>query len=186
MTNLLIIENNLNLRKIFTSILKKKVAGLHITESESFADACNILIEEQPDVVLTNIHIAGQNASSFVKHLTKAYPDIHIIMLSEYHLVEYHSFSENIRKGAVFFANELNMEQLLNRINIFIKLKSSEKSKEIKEGKEKKSWISKKCLLPVKVAIENRVSFTQYIHTYIHTYIPVELTPFGRTFFITC
>ncbi|MBF0413588.1 MAG: hypothetical protein HQK70_12880 [Desulfamplus sp.] len=174
MLNLLLLENNLNLRNTFRSIFSKKVAGLKISESSNFTEACSKIVEEEPDLVVTNSHIAGKSVYSFVKYLMMHYPNIHIVIISERNIFEYQKFEGNIKKGVVVFADELNIAQIINKINIFKKLKSS-KSLTIRKTLSKQECESQGCesekrvLLPINIKKENKVSFIP--HSLTHSLI---------------
>ncbi|MBF0241721.1 MAG: hypothetical protein HQK64_04495 [Desulfamplus sp.] len=169
MLNLLILENNLNLRLAFKKILQQKVSGLYITESHSFIDANKKLMASPPDLILTNTHIAKSSALSFIDNILKDYPHTHIMLLSEYNSFDCKQLQKSIRqKGGLIFSNRLNIEQIISRVNL---LKSSiKRSKSSKVGQiESKKYL----VTPVEAGgqqnRERKKCIFCSIHTYIHT-----------------
>ncbi|MBF0376915.1 MAG: hypothetical protein HQK72_05485 [Desulfamplus sp.] len=174
MVNLLLLENNLNLRNTFKSIFSKKVAGLKISESSNFTEACSKIVEEEPDLVITNSRIAGKSVYPFVKYLIIHYPNIHIVIISERNIFEYQKFEGNIKKGVVVFADELNIAQIIDKINIFKNLKSPKclavrKTLSKQERESQGCELEKRVVLPVSIKKENQVSFAHSLtHSLTH------------------
>ncbi len=82
----------------------------HITE---------IVQNKQPDLLLMDIHMGDFNGLDVARELLKSFPDLKIVFLSGYDLVEYHN--EAIKMGAKGFINKnVSLRDLEYQINLVL------------------------------------------------------------------
>lgn len=91
----------------------------HITSFEIFTKIDNIesiIINSSPDLVLLDIHIGAISGLDVAKQLLLKFPDLKIIFLSGFDLIEYHN--EAIKMGAKGFINKnISIPEFIEKIN---------------------------------------------------------------------
>lgn len=94
----------------------------HITNFETYLSPENIVqivSEKKPDLLLMDIHMGDFNGLNVSKELLVSFPDIKIVFLSGYDLLEYHN--EAIKMGAKGFINKnISLNDLLSKINMVL------------------------------------------------------------------
>jgi two-component system response regulator AtoC len=82
----LIIDDEVNMRHMLTTMLKK---GGYITETAgNGAEALSIMDERDFDFVLSDIRMPKMDGMSFLATAKEKYPEITIIMMSAYGTIE--------------------------------------------------------------------------------------------------
>lgn len=78
-----------------------------------------IIKDKKPNLILMDIHMGEFNGLDIAKELLQLYPDLKIVFLSGYDLIEYHN--EAIKMGAKGFINKnVSIQELENKINLVL------------------------------------------------------------------
>ncbi len=110
----MIIDDNVKIREIIREVVSKETDT--IMEFNSGEEAFEALNYFMPDYILIDIHIKGTNGLEITKKILDKYPDIKVIIVSDYDMPSFHSVAKKF--GAVKFISKDNL--LLLRENIFI------------------------------------------------------------------
>ena len=93
-----------------------------ITSFETYISPENIVqivSEKKPDMLLMDIHMGEFNGLDVSRELLLAFPELKIVFLSGYDLLEYHN--EAIKMGAKGFINKnVSLNDLLTKINLVL------------------------------------------------------------------
>lgn len=136
--SLLIVENNRFLRKSLKRILKEKIRTIDIFESESIHEVRFEIDDTPPDVILTNINIAGEDGLKFAKNLIDHYPDVRVVVASGWDILEYHQLSRNISSRISILTNDFTIKKMVSILKIAETQKREESKKKISLFKKSK------------------------------------------------
>lgn len=93
-----------------------------ITSFETYVSPENIVqivSEKKPDMLLMDIHMGEFNGLNVSRELLITFPELKIVFLSGYDLLEYHN--EAIKMGAKGFINKnVSLNDLLSKINLVL------------------------------------------------------------------
>lgn len=79
-----------------------------------------IINKKKPDLILMDIHMGDFNGLDVANELLQQYPNLKIVFLSGYDLLEYHN--EAIKMGARGFINKnISIQELANKINLVLR-----------------------------------------------------------------
>ena len=113
---LLIIENHSNLRRSLKRILQQRVRCLDIFESQSINDARFQIRDNPPDVLLTNINVAGDSGLLFAKNILEKSPEIQILLISGWNIFEYSQINKAIRSRMHILINNVDIDKIVNML----------------------------------------------------------------------
>ncbi len=89
MALILIIEDNPALVKILHEMLTTKLKEITVTTASNGKDALAAIENQPPDLILMDIKLPGENGLQLTQTIKKRYPDIRIIVNSNYDFPEY-------------------------------------------------------------------------------------------------
>jgi len=79
---ILIVEDEKRLRMLYSETLKE--AGFNTIELPSPKGALDIIIQSQPDMIISDIRMPDMDGISFMKLVKKDYPDIPFLLITAY------------------------------------------------------------------------------------------------------
>ena len=85
----LIVEDNATFRKTFREVLCKKFPSMVIEEAMDGVEATEKVKTFLPDLVFMDVRLPGETGLELTKKIKVSYPEIHIIILTNYNLPEY-------------------------------------------------------------------------------------------------
>ncbi len=95
--------------------IKKYVTAFEIYTSPE--DIVSIVENKHPDLLLLDIHMGAYNGLDIARELLALYPELKILFLSGYDLIEYHN--EAIKMGAKGFINKnVGIHDFVDKVNI--------------------------------------------------------------------
>jgi len=97
----LIVDDNSMLRETTRLFLESKFPGLCVHEAEDGTEAFQQTHNHEPDLILMDIGLAGENGLRLTRKIKKLYPRITIIIFTNYDLSEYRKAA--FECGADFF-----------------------------------------------------------------------------------
>lgn len=115
MINILIVDDNPGFRKRLSDFLFAFEEYSIIGEASDGEEAISQALELNPDLVLMDVRMGGMNGLNATQHLRDELPDLAIIILSKYDLLEYREAAK--LRGANGYVVKMNMiEELLPTI----------------------------------------------------------------------
>jgi len=97
----LIVDDNSMLRETTRLFLESKFPGLCVHEAEDGTEAFQQTHKHKPDLILMDIGLPGENGLRLTRKIKKLYPQITIIIFTNYDLSEYRKAA--FECGADFF-----------------------------------------------------------------------------------
>ncbi len=104
MYTIMIIEGNELFRNTLKDILSNGFPEVRILEAESGEDALKQLDGGDPNLVIMEVKLPGQNGLDIAKTLKDHHPDVHIIVISAMDSPEYREAAEN--QGVEYFLSK--------------------------------------------------------------------------------
>jgi DNA-binding NarL/FixJ family response regulator len=118
MFRILIIENNIKLRKRIKKILTSRLPFFIVAEASDEKGTFSEIEKKRPDLVIMDIRLAGENGLNLTKKLKIRYPLIPIVINTNNDSPEYKSAA--IQVGADYFLSKKS-----NTINDLVSLAGS-------------------------------------------------------------
>jgi DNA-binding NarL/FixJ family response regulator len=118
MFKILIIEDNIKLRKRIKRILISKLPFLSVEEASDETEAFSEIEKKQPDLVIMDIRLAGENGLDLTKKIKMRYPFIPIVINTNNDSPEYKTAA--VQVGADYFLSKTS-----NTINDLVSLAES-------------------------------------------------------------
>jgi DNA-binding NarL/FixJ family response regulator len=109
MINVLVVDDNPNFRKRMADFLLAFEDYSVIGEASDGEQAISLALELNPDLVLMDVRMGGMNGLNATRRLSDEMPDLPIIILSKYDLLEYRE-AARIR-GANGYVVKMNMDE---------------------------------------------------------------------------
>ena len=118
MFKILIVEDNIKLRKRIIGILISKLPFLSVAEASDETETISEIEKKRPDLIIMDIRIAGENGLDLTKKIKMRYPFIPIAINTNTESPEYKTAS--IQAGADYFLSKTS-----NTINDLVSLAES-------------------------------------------------------------
>ncbi|MGD8765503.1 MAG: response regulator [Desulfobacteraceae bacterium] len=118
MFKILIIEDNIKLRKRIKRILISKLPFLSVAEASDETEAFSEIEKKRPDLVIMDIRLAGENGLDLTKKIKMRYPFIPIVINTNNDSPEYKTAA--VQVGADYFLSKTS-----NTINDLVSLAES-------------------------------------------------------------
>ncbi|MGD8523983.1 MAG: response regulator [Desulfobacterales bacterium] len=118
MFKILIIEDNIKLRKRIKRILISKLPFLSVEEASDETEAFSEIEKKRPDLVIMDIRLAGENGLDLTKKIKMRYPFIPIVINTNNDSPEYKTAA--VQVGADYFLSKTS-----NTINDLVSLAES-------------------------------------------------------------
>ena len=97
----LIVEDNITYRTAFKNLLSARFPLIIVREAGNGEDAMRKLDEFHPELIFMDIRLPDESGLELTKKIKNLYPEIKIIILTAYNLVDYRKAS--IENGADYF-----------------------------------------------------------------------------------
>jgi DNA-binding NarL/FixJ family response regulator len=118
MFKILIIEDNIKLRKRIKKILISKLPFLSVAEASDENETFSEIEKKRPDLVMIDIRLAGENGLDLTKKIKMQYPSIPIAINTNNDSPEYKTAA--VQVGADYFLSKKS-----NTINDLVSLAES-------------------------------------------------------------
>lgn len=89
MLRVLIVEDNRIFREVFKTGLQERLPSIAIEEAGNGEEALHRINEAPPDLIFTDMRLAGMNGLEFSQKIKMDFPRIRIVMLTGYDFPEY-------------------------------------------------------------------------------------------------
>jgi DNA-binding NarL/FixJ family response regulator len=123
MSRILIVEDNIKLRKRIKEILLSKLSFLCVAEASDERETFLEIKKKRPDFFIIDIRLAGDNGLKLTKKIKMQYPSIPVVINTNKDSPEYRNEAAHV--GADFFLSKKS-----NTINDLVSLTESIFSKE--------------------------------------------------------
>lgn len=97
--NILVIDDNAELRKVVTLFLQR--SGFTVSDAENTENARSLLNKEPFDAVVTDVLMPGEDGIQFLSKVHKSYPEIPVILMTGH--AELQMALDAIKNGAFAF-----------------------------------------------------------------------------------
>ena len=105
--NILIVEDNISLRKMMKDILVAELHFATIAEASNVKETFMEISKNLPDIIIMDLKLEKENGLKLTKLIKEKYPQIIIAINSNYDSIEYRKAAQ--QKGAdVFFSKKTN------------------------------------------------------------------------------
>ena len=112
MLRALIVEDNLFFREAFKMGLQERLPSLVIEEAENGEHALQRINGAPPDLIFTDIRLAGMNGLELAKIIKKDFPRIRIAMLTSYDFPEYRRAASQHGVDRFFVKDSLDWKEI--------------------------------------------------------------------------
>jgi DNA-binding NarL/FixJ family response regulator len=115
----LIVDDNSMLRETTRTFLESRFPGLCVLEAQDGIEAFQQTNNHEPDLILMDIGLPGENGLRLTRKIKSLYPQIAIAIFSDYDLAEYRKAA--FEYGADFFLSKSSFHKNgLSRVVEFI------------------------------------------------------------------
>ena len=105
MFKILLVEDNLNYRRVLKSALLKRFVELETMEASDDGEALRVVDSYNPDLVIMDIDLkCGVTGLDLTKIIKAEYPKIVVVLLSQHDIPEYRAVAQ--RNGADYFLSK--------------------------------------------------------------------------------
>jgi DNA-binding NarL/FixJ family response regulator len=104
MFKILIVEDNIKLRRRIKRILVSKLPGLSVAEASDEKETFSEIEKKIPELVIVDIRLAGENGLNLIKKIKARYPLIPIAINTINDSIEYKTAA--VRVGADYFLSK--------------------------------------------------------------------------------
>ncbi len=129
--NILVVEDDANMRKVIGTVFKK--AGHQIFEAEDGFAGLIKLKEAEIDVVFSDIMMPNLNGLEFLREAKKAYPFVEVVMLTA-HSSPLKTFNSIEHGACEFLRKPFTIDELKKALEIAIENKQRKKEIMMKGG----------------------------------------------------
>ena len=112
MLRVLIVENNRRFLEAFKEVLQKHLPSVVIEEAENGEEALQRINGAPPDVIFTDMRLAGTNGLEFAKKIKKDFPLIRIAMLTGLDFPEYRLAASQYGMDHYFVKDSLDWKEI--------------------------------------------------------------------------
>jgi DNA-binding NarL/FixJ family response regulator len=107
MVNILIVEDNISLRKMMKDILVEELHFANIVEASNIKETFMEISKNLPDIIIMDLKLEKENGLKLTQLIKEKHPQILIAINTNYDSLEYRKAAQ--QKGAdVFFSKKTN------------------------------------------------------------------------------
>jgi len=89
MAKTLIVEDSTFFRQLLKETLLSQFPEMNISEAENAKEALSKIVTFTPDLIFVDIRLPGESGLDFIRKIKSTHPNIPIIILTSYDLLEY-------------------------------------------------------------------------------------------------
>ena len=112
MLRVLIIEDNQIFREAFKTVLQDRLPSLVIEEAGNGEEALQRINGAPPDVIFTDMRLAGMNGLQLTQKIKKAYPNIRVAIMTGYDFPEYRRAASQHGVDRFFVKHSLEWKEI--------------------------------------------------------------------------
>ncbi len=114
MKRVLIVEDNAFFLQFFRETLRSRFPSMEISEATDAKEAMEKIETSRPEVVFMDVRLPGQNGLELTKKLKTQYPDMIVVIVTNYDLPEYRKAAYESK--ADHFVSKDSLLQIINSI----------------------------------------------------------------------
>ena len=111
MLRALIVEDNRFFREAFKTSLHERIPSVVIEEAGNGEEALQRINGAPPDLIFTDMRLAGMNGLELAQKIKKDFPRIRIAMLTGYDFPEYRRAASQHGSGSLFCKGFIGLER---------------------------------------------------------------------------
>ena len=104
MVRTILVEDNQEFRRCLRKILCTHYPFIQVIEAENEEEVMREIDHVPPDLIFMDIHLPGKNGLQLTQEIKSRYPNIVVIVLTDYDLPEYQETAH--RSGANYFVSK--------------------------------------------------------------------------------
>jgi len=113
MKNVLIVDDELNMRLVLSAVLKKE--GFEVSSASDGREALQVLQSNKIDVVITDLKMPDMDGMELLTNISAQYPEIPVIMITAHGSIA--TAVEALKKGALdYITKPFDAMDLVSRI----------------------------------------------------------------------
>jgi two-component system response regulator YesN len=112
MVRVLIVEDNRFFREAFRTILHERIPSVVIEEAGNGEEALQRINGTPPDLIFTDMRLAGMNGLELAQKLKKDFPRIRVAMLTGYDFPEYRRAASQQGVDRFFVKHSLEWKEI--------------------------------------------------------------------------
>lgn len=120
MKRILLIEDSDTFRNTFINALRLRFPEVTLEEAVNGNDAFEKIRESRPDIIFMDIRLPGENGLDLTGRIKAGFPEIPIIILTEYDLPEYRQAAMDNKADAFIPKGALKMSGIVSMIRKFL------------------------------------------------------------------
>jgi len=125
MKNVLIVDDELNMRLVLSAVLKKE--GFEVSSASDGREALQVLQSNKIDVVITDLKMPDMDGMELLTNISAQYPEIPVIMITAHGSIA--TAVEALKKGALdYITKPFDLDDLKNVISKAVKTRTLKES----------------------------------------------------------
>lgn len=116
MFNTMLVEDNVFFRESLRDGLQQSFPEMQITEAGDGLEALNRLNSLPPDLIFMDIRLPGENGLDLTEKIKTLYPDIRIIILTNYDIPEYRAAATQVKADYFFAKDSMTIDEVITLV----------------------------------------------------------------------
>ena len=120
MNKILIIDDSDTFRNTFNSALSLRFPDMEVDEAVNGGQAIEKITASKPDIIFMDIRMPGESGLDLTERIKACFPEIPIIILTEYDLPEYRQAAMDNKADVFITKGSLKMSRIVSMIQSFL------------------------------------------------------------------
>lgn len=122
MFKILVVEDNQSYREALVAALRLRIPSAAIAEAENAEEVIEKLDDLKPDLILVDIRLPGMSGLQLTKEIKEDHPDINIIIMTAYDIIEYRQQARQYQANDFINKNSTSLEEIIQLVEKYIAL----------------------------------------------------------------
>jgi DNA-binding NarL/FixJ family response regulator len=120
MNKILIIDDSDTFRNTFNNALRLRFPDMEVDEAVNGGQAIEKITASRPDIIFMDIRMPGESGLDLTEKIKACFPEIRIIILTEYDLPEYRQAAMDNKADVFITKGSLKMSRIVSMIQSFL------------------------------------------------------------------
>ncbi len=116
MFNTMLVEDNVLFRESLRDGLQQKFPGMQITEAGDGREALKRINSLAPNLIFMDIRLPGENGLDLTEKVKRLYPDIRVVILTNYDIPEYRAAATRVKADYFFSKDSMTIEEVITLV----------------------------------------------------------------------
>ncbi len=109
----MLVEDNILFRESLRDGLQQNFPKMQITEAGDGVEALKRISSLPPNLIFMDIRLPGQNGLDLTEKIKRLYPDIRIVILTNYDIPEYREAAIRVKADYFFSKDSLKIKEVI-------------------------------------------------------------------------